>query len=100
MKPLLDLLATDGMLTGLLCAAKAGAVLAGAGLVALALRRRAAATRHLVWALGLGGALAVLPLALAAAALGSARAWRRRSGPSRQWRRALYRRGNLRRGRQ
>ena len=58
-------LATDGTMTGLFCAAKATGVLAGAGLVALAMKRRAAATRHLVWVLGLAGALAVLPLALA-----------------------------------
>ena len=58
-------LGADGTMTGLSCAAKATGVLAGAGLVALAMRRRAAATRHLVWGLGLAGALAVLPLALA-----------------------------------
>ena len=99
MKPLLDLLATDGMFTGLLCAAKAGAVLAGAGLVALALRRRAAAARHLVWALGLGGALAVLPLALALPRWGVP-VLEATERPAPQWRRTLYRRGNLRRGRQ
>jgi beta-lactamase regulating signal transducer with metallopeptidase domain/protocatechuate 3,4-dioxygenase beta subunit len=58
-------LGTDGTMTALWCAAKGSGVLAGAGLVALALRRRAAATRHLVLVLGLAGALAVLPLALA-----------------------------------
>jgi hypothetical protein len=58
-------LGTNGTMTGFLCAAKASGVLAGAGLVALAMRRRSAATRHLVWVLGLAGALAVLPLALA-----------------------------------
>ena len=58
-------LGTDGTITGLFCAAKATGVLVGAGLVARALRRRAAALRHLVWGLGLAGALAVLPLALA-----------------------------------
>jgi len=58
-------LGTDGTIMGLACAAKATSVLVGAGLVALAMRRRAAATRHLVWGLGLTGALAVLPLSLA-----------------------------------
>lgn len=58
-------LGTDGTMTWLLCAAKATGVLASAGLVALAMKRRAAATRHLVWGLGLAGALAVLPLGLA-----------------------------------
>jgi beta-lactamase regulating signal transducer with metallopeptidase domain len=58
-------MATDGTLTGLSAAAKAAGVLAGAGLVAMALRHRAAALRHLVWGLGLAGALAVLPLSLA-----------------------------------
>ena len=58
-------LGTDATMTGLWCAAKACGVLAGAGFVALAMRRRAAATRHLVWVLGLAGALAVLPLSLA-----------------------------------
>lgn len=52
-------------LTGLACAAKASGVLACAAVLALAIRRRAAATRHLVWTLGLAGALAVLPLAVA-----------------------------------
>src|SRR5262245_16148518 len=58
-------LATDGTMTALWCAAKATGVLAGAAMMALALRKRAAAARHLIWALGLAGALAVLPLALA-----------------------------------
>jgi beta-lactamase regulating signal transducer with metallopeptidase domain/protocatechuate 3,4-dioxygenase beta subunit len=58
-------LGADGTVIGLACAAKATGVLAGTGLVALAMRRTAAATRHLVWGLGLAGALAVLPLALA-----------------------------------
>ena len=58
-------LGASGTMTGLACAAKATGILACAGLVALAMRRRAAATRHLVWCLGLAGALAVLPLALA-----------------------------------
>lgn len=62
---ILGVLGTDATLTGLFCAAKAAGVLAVAGLVALAMRRRAAATRHLVWGLGLAGALAVLPLTLA-----------------------------------
>ncbi len=62
---ILSVLGTDATLTGLFCAAKAAGVLAVAGLVALAMRRRAAATRHLVWGLGLAGALAVLPLTLA-----------------------------------
>ncbi len=62
---ILSELGTDATMTGLWCAAKACAVLAGAGLLALAMRRRAAATRHLVWVLGLSGALAVLPLSLA-----------------------------------
>src|SRR4051812_1457615 len=52
-------------MAGLTCAAKASGVLACAGLSAFGIRRRAAATRHLVWALGLAGALAVLPLACA-----------------------------------
>jgi beta-lactamase regulating signal transducer with metallopeptidase domain len=58
-------LGTGGTMTGLSCAAKAAGVLLGAGLVAMALRHRAAALRHLVWGLGLAGALAVLPLSLA-----------------------------------
>lgn len=58
-------LGAGGVMTGLTCALKATGVLAGAGLAALAMRRRSAATRHLVWCLGLAGALAVLPLALA-----------------------------------
>ncbi len=53
---------TDGTMAGLSCVAKAAGILAGAGLVALARSRRAAATRHLVWFLGLAGALAVLPM--------------------------------------
>jgi beta-lactamase regulating signal transducer with metallopeptidase domain len=52
-------------LAGLACATKAAGVLAGAGLLAFALKRRAAATRHLVWSLGLAGAMALLPLAVA-----------------------------------
>ena len=52
-------------MAGLACAAKASGVLACAGVLAFAIRRRAAATRHLVWALGLAAALAVLPLAVA-----------------------------------
>jgi beta-lactamase regulating signal transducer with metallopeptidase domain/protocatechuate 3,4-dioxygenase beta subunit len=58
-------LGTDGTMAGLSCAAKATGVLVGAGLVALTMRRRAAATRHLIWSLGLAGALAMLPLAFA-----------------------------------
>ena len=50
-----------GWAAGLATAAKAAGLLAGAGLAALAFRRRAAATRHLVWCLGLAGAIA-LPL--------------------------------------
>ena len=56
---------TDGTMAGLWCVAKSAGILAGAGLAALALSRRAAATRHLVWFLGLAGALAVLPMELA-----------------------------------
>jgi beta-lactamase regulating signal transducer with metallopeptidase domain len=52
-------------MAGLACAAKASGVLACAGVLAFAIRRRAAATRHLVWTLGLAGALAVLPMAVA-----------------------------------
>src|SRR4051812_23483589 len=58
-------LAADGTMTALWCAAKATAVMAGAGLGALAMSRKAAAARHLVWALGLAGAVAVMPLAIA-----------------------------------
>ncbi len=59
---ILSAFGTDGTMAGLSCVAKAAGILAGAWLVALALSRRAAATRHLVWFLGLAGALAVLPL--------------------------------------
>src|SRR5262249_13203916 len=55
----------DRTTAGLLCAVKAAGLLAGAGILAGALKRRAAATRHLVWALGLAGALALLPLVVA-----------------------------------
>jgi beta-lactamase regulating signal transducer with metallopeptidase domain len=58
-------LGTDAVMTGLWCAVKACVVLAVAALVALTMKRTAAATRHLVWVLGLAGALAVLPWALA-----------------------------------
>jgi beta-lactamase regulating signal transducer with metallopeptidase domain len=58
-------LGTDAVMTGLWCAVKACVVLAVAALVARTMKRTAAATRHLVWVLGLAGALAVLPLALA-----------------------------------
>src|SRR4051794_28441318 len=57
--------AADGTMSAIWCAAKATGVLAGAGLASLALGRKAAAARHLVWALGLAGAIAVLPLAVA-----------------------------------
>jgi beta-lactamase regulating signal transducer with metallopeptidase domain len=58
-------LTADGTMTAPGCAAKAASVLAAAGLAALVMRRKAAAARHVVWALGLAGALAVLPLTLA-----------------------------------
>jgi beta-lactamase regulating signal transducer with metallopeptidase domain len=58
-------LATDGTITALWCAVKATGVLVGAAVLARALKNKAAAARHLVWTLGLAGALAVLPLALA-----------------------------------
>jgi beta-lactamase regulating signal transducer with metallopeptidase domain len=55
-----------GWLTlGLSCAAKAAVVLAGVALVALGLRRRSAGTRHVIWCLGLAGALALPPLTIA-----------------------------------
>jgi hypothetical protein len=44
---------------------KATLVLAAAGLTALSLRRSSAAARHLAWCLGLGAALAMLPMTLA-----------------------------------
>lgn len=56
---------TDWAMAGLACASKAAGVLAFDGLVAFGMKGRAAATRHLVWGLGLAGALAVLPLSLA-----------------------------------
>lgn len=62
---LLDLSGAAWTLAALGCAARAAAVLACAGVLAVGLRRQAAATRHLVWVFGLAGALAVLPLALA-----------------------------------
>jgi beta-lactamase regulating signal transducer with metallopeptidase domain len=57
--------AAAGTTAGLACAAKAACVLAGAALASFSMRGRAAATRHLVWCLGLAGALALLPLAVA-----------------------------------
>ena len=62
---LLSVVAADWAAAGPASAAKAAGLLAVAGLVARSLRGRAAATRHLVWCLGLAGALAVPPLTLA-----------------------------------
>ncbi|WP_237722590.1 hypothetical protein, partial [Singulisphaera acidiphila] len=67
MDDLLRLLSSGGAdcaMAGLACAAKAAGVLAGTGLLALGMKEGAAATRHMVWGLGLAGAVALLPLAL------------------------------------
>ena len=84
--------AADGTMSAIWCAAKATAVLTGAGLASLAMGRKAAAARHLVWALGLAGAIAVLPLAVALPAGGGFHSWSRRRGPSRGWSRNRSRR--------
>ncbi len=62
---ILDFGGADWTMAGLACAAKAAVVLTGAGLLAFGLKKRAAATRHLVWSLGLAGAVLLLPMGLA-----------------------------------
>lgn len=58
------LLGSEGA-AGLACAVKAAGFLAIAGLASVGLRKRAAATRHMVWCLGLAGALVMFPWAFA-----------------------------------
>jgi beta-lactamase regulating signal transducer with metallopeptidase domain len=63
MSPYLPIAAQGWTALALGVAFKSLVVLAGAGAIALALRRAPAAARHLVWSLALGGTLALPPLA-------------------------------------